>query len=480
MEDIEEAQNEELLDPKIAFLCEMFEDLEVETILEIYKGNENLSIEALVEKCLVLNEARELQRSQETKPESTDIAKEIDSQNEPQSAITLVPILAREDSEELNAPEPPEKADEMFDPLFEILTEHIDEMRVNQSLKTIISCVNTCKKCLGNILKNPNNDKFRMIKKDHPMVQQKILIPGGLEFFEIVGWSDSDGLLLYSNNDVAQIFNLSNSLEMLLDSLKDDLQKQKAALLQNTGQNYAREKRKAQPQVNYVPAKKKKKKLTMAEIRARRVEALANGSTKVNANYQGKGPKAGRRYVPGQKNFKQDLKNLREQKQRKWTNHRGKRKRVFTMRDIEEMAKDDKDYKTRGLERNDFLNNIGKEALRLTNEFRQQHGLQPLLWSQPIADVGLVHSRDMGTGRVPFSHQGFKERVQQFPHKSFSSAENVAMSQGISNVAKCAVDGWIDSPGHRKNLLSHHQWCGIGVYRNSAGAYYLTQLFAAF
>jgi len=48
----------------------------------------------------------------------------------------------------------------------------------------------------------------------------------------------------------------------------------------------------------------------------------------------------------------------------------------------------------------------------------------------------------------------------------------------MSSVAKVAVDGWIQSPGHRKNLL-HAQmvYCGIGVYQNSAGAWYLTQLF---
>lgn len=41
--------------------------------------------------------------------------------------------------------------------------------------------------------------------------------------------------------------------------------------------------------------------------------------------------------------------------------------------------------------------------------------------------------------------------------------------------SKVAVDGWIDSPGHRKNLLSHMEWCAIGVYRNAKGAWYLTQ-----
>jgi len=48
----------------------------------------------------------------------------------------------------------------------------------------------------------------------------------------------------------------------------------------------------------------------------------------------------------------------------------------------------------------------------------------------------------------------------------------------VLQVARVAVEGWIQSPGHRKNLLSNQTLCGIGVYVNAAGAYYLTQLFA--
>ena len=56
---------------------------------------------------------------------------------------------------------------------------------------------------------------------------------------------------------------------------------------------------------------------------------------------------------------------------------------------------------------------------------------------------------------VPFGHAGFSHRVSQFPFHVNSAAENVAMSHGFSSrqVAKIAVDGWIDSPGHRRNLL---------------------------
>lgn len=119
---------------------------------------------------------------------------------------------------------------------------------------------------------------------------------------------------------------------------------------------------------------------------------------------------------------------------------------------------------------------IGKEALEHTNAFRKKHNLPALKWHQALCEIGAKHSKDMGDGKVPFGHQGFDGRMRQYPFRARSAAENVAMNYGVADVAKVAVDGWIQSPGHRKNLLSKTQWCGIGVYQNSSGHWYLTQL----
>jgi uncharacterized protein YkwD len=120
---------------------------------------------------------------------------------------------------------------------------------------------------------------------------------------------------------------------------------------------------------------------------------------------------------------------------------------------------------------------IGRESLRLTNEFRAKNNLPPLKWSQALCKIGREHSKNMAEGIVPFGHAGFDKRVAAYPFASTSAAENVAWNAGTSDIAKVAVDGWINSPGHRKNLLSNHNYCGIGVYRLS-GKFYLTQLFA--
>ena len=90
----------------------------------------------------------------------------------------------------------------------------------------------------------------------------------------------------------------------------------------------------------------------------------------------------------------------------------------------------------------------------------------------------MQHSVNMGDGLVPFSHQGFNQRARQMPFSYVRGcAENVAWNHGYGDPAKVTVDGWIQSPGHRKNLVGHFKFMAVAVYRNRQGAFYLTQMF---
>eukprot|EP01132_Coremiostelium_polycephalum_P010220 gene10220-12534_t len=175
-------------------------------------------------------------------------------------------------------------------------------------------------------------------------------------------------------------------------------------------------------------------------------------------------------------------------------------KRVFTLHDIEELRKQEHELKasftphpstststsnkskfgTISSIRNELLDpvKIGVKSLELTNKFRNSMGLPSLLWSDGLMELGIEHSKNMAEGKEPFGHGGFDYRVRRFPFFSTrASGENVAMSSGSAEVAEIAVDGWIKSPGHRKNLLGNFNYCAIGVYR-LGDSFYLTQLFA--
>lgn len=113
------------------------------------------------------------------------------------------------------------------------------------------------------------------------------------------------------------------------------------------------------------------------------------------------------------------------------------------------------------------------------NQYRQQRGLSPLTIDKNISDIARTHSQNMAKGTVPFSHNGFQERVGAIALTiSYNSAaENVAYNMGYTDPATKAVQGWLNSTGHRQNIEGNYNMTGIGVAMNAKGEYYFTQLF---
>ena len=119
----------------------------------------------------------------------------------------------------------------------------------------------------------------------------------------------------------------------------------------------------------------------------------------------------------------------------------------------------------------------------LVNEHRAGRGLKPLALSPEISAIARVHSEDMASGRVPVSHAGADARAEKIsnliPYQGFG--ENVAkMNRGREGgEAKAARGGWLQSPGHRRNIEGDFTLTGIGIARSGDGAYYFTQLFVS-
>jgi uncharacterized protein YkwD len=113
------------------------------------------------------------------------------------------------------------------------------------------------------------------------------------------------------------------------------------------------------------------------------------------------------------------------------------------------------------------------------NQYRQSRNLPPLKLDARISEQCRIHSQDMASGKVPFSHNGFEGRVKAIA-KSISyrkAGENVAYNMGYSNPGEQAVEGWIKSPGHRKNMEGDFDSTGVGITKNAKGEYYFTQIF---
>lgn len=126
---------------------------------------------------------------------------------------------------------------------------------------------------------------------------------------------------------------------------------------------------------------------------------------------------------------------------------------------------------------------IERRAFEMINSVRLRNGLAPLSWDPDLCRMARVHSKNMAS-RGFFSHitpdgLSLKDRANQAGLAPFRMiAENIAYNQGYDDPGAFAVDRWMISSGHRGNILAReYRSSAIGVFVNSEGCVYLTQVF---
>jgi len=113
------------------------------------------------------------------------------------------------------------------------------------------------------------------------------------------------------------------------------------------------------------------------------------------------------------------------------------------------------------------------------NQFRRLRNLPALTLDERISQQARLHSQRMANGSVPFSHEGFEQRGRSIEQVIINRgiSENVAYNQGYPDPIAEAIQGWIASEGHRRNLEGQFDFTGIGVAQNSRGQFFFTQIF---
>ena len=118
-----------------------------------------------------------------------------------------------------------------------------------------------------------------------------------------------------------------------------------------------------------------------------------------------------------------------------------------------------------------------KLILQYVNEYRAKHHLGPLKLDATASREAAIHSQAMANKSVPFGHSHFNDRIKHIykvMNPCRGGAENVAY---YKLNAKLLVDGWIASPGHRRNIEGHYNVTGIGIAHGKSGWGYFTQIF---
>ena len=150
---------------------------------------------------------------------------------------------------------------------------------------------------------------------------------------------------------------------------------------------------------------------------------------------------------------------------------------------------------------------LAKRIHAQINANREQQGLHSLAWNDDLFRIAVKHSYDMAN-RNYFGHntpegETFSDRYRQggfsceirVGNTIYTGAENIALSRlynssttensityyhwnSVQEIALRTVDGWMNSPGHRKNILTAH-WHqeGIGVEIGPGNNVYITQNF---
>ncbi len=117
------------------------------------------------------------------------------------------------------------------------------------------------------------------------------------------------------------------------------------------------------------------------------------------------------------------------------------------------------------------------EILKYVNEDRSALGLSLLNMNELESSLAAKHSHDMAAGKVKFGHDGFSSRAKTIQKSLGSSEIGENVAEG-SMTAREVVDGWLHSPGHKKNIEGNFTLTGIGYAMDKKGNIYFTQIFS--
>jgi uncharacterized protein YkwD len=118
-----------------------------------------------------------------------------------------------------------------------------------------------------------------------------------------------------------------------------------------------------------------------------------------------------------------------------------------------------------------------EDVLKYVNMHRQKLGLNPLKANDVESSVASRHSYNMATGKLPFGHKDLQKRMNLISKQiGYISATGENVASGQMN-AREVVDGWLKSPGHRRNIEGDFTLTGIGVAKDKKGVIYFTQIF---
>ncbi len=126
---------------------------------------------------------------------------------------------------------------------------------------------------------------------------------------------------------------------------------------------------------------------------------------------------------------------------------------------------------------------LEEAILSQVNRVRAEYGLDALRSNSLLQEAARSHSEQMANQNF-FSHIDPKgrdvvDRIHSQGVESFKSVgENIFVGQNLANLVDSIIQGWVASPGHKRNLLSSdYREAGTGVAVSNKQKFYVTQVY---
>ncbi len=127
-----------------------------------------------------------------------------------------------------------------------------------------------------------------------------------------------------------------------------------------------------------------------------------------------------------------------------------------------------------------LMRSYERQMFEISNAIRVRNGKQPYIWNDSLVQLTRKHSSDMAMNNY-FSHTNLDgknptTRMREAGISFSSSSENIAKGYfcGIY-----AIEGFMSTSSHRKNILGSYTSTGNGVYIGEGKNIYYTQDFCA-
>ncbi len=129
-----------------------------------------------------------------------------------------------------------------------------------------------------------------------------------------------------------------------------------------------------------------------------------------------------------------------------------------------------------GIEQEKPDSTLAQQVLSIVNAERVKYGLSALTYDSTLAKAADIRAKEI---RTLFSHTRPDGRscftvLDEVGYSYRSAGENIAYGQ---RSASEVMNAWMNSEGHRANILGNYDYIGIGVYE-SGGTIYWSQFFS--